>query len=195
MTALPIIANVFRVAFNWANDVDGQISENVMHFRGPGLVAVDLGPIIQAALQVHQWAPLPTTWGLDTLSVTALDGGSATVTYSLTGGHVEGESTGDWSPASAAVVSLTTDQRGRSYRGRIFLGPCAESAINDGRLVLPLPAEMVTAWEAFNAAAIADGLSHGVASYKHATFNEVLTYAVQAGIGTQRRRQTRVRYP
>lgn len=195
MTPLPVIESTFRVAINWTNDANDQQSENVLHFRAPGLDAADVGAALDAAFTANMWLPLPSTWGADTFSITPLDGGSATLNWVSGSAHGTGGTAGPWSPSSALVVSLGTPLRGRSYRGRVFLGPVADGAIANGAVTAAMASDVAAAWNAFNAAVTSSGVDFGVASYKHAVFSQLTTATVKAAIGTQRRRQTRVRYP
>jgi len=195
MTPLPVIADVYRVALNWSNDTPGQSAENVMHFHAVGSSAAAVGAILDASVQGDMWKPVCSTSGIDSLSITPLDGSSATVLFTTESSLWTGETAGDWSPASAPVVAFATGLRGRSYRGRLFLPFCAEGAISDGSLTGTLAADVVDAWISFQGYLSETPVTHVVASYKHATAAPVTSYTVASAIGTQRRRQTRVRYP
>ena len=195
MTPLPVIAGVFRVAFNWANDAPGQIAENVMHFRSPTLTAAGVGAALIESVVRDQWTPVVHTSGVNTLVITKLDGSSATFDQSISTINFTGLGGTEWIPAVAPIVSFATGLRGRSYRGRIYLPFCDEAAVADGQLVGTIASDLQTAWEEFGAACYSNGLTHVVASYVHATAAEVQSYACQAAVGTMRRRQTRVRYP
>ncbi len=195
MTPLPVIADVYRVALNWSNDTPGQSAENVMHFHAVGSSAAAVGAVLDANVVNDMWKPVCSTSGVDSLSITPLDGSSATVLFTTESSNWTGETEGDWSPASAPVVAFSTGLRGRSYRGRLFLPFCAEGAISDGALTGALAADVQDAWIAFAGDLSVTAVSHVVASYKHASATAVTAYTVASAIGTQRRRQTRVRYP
>lgn len=194
MTPLPIIANTFRVAFDWSVDGSDQIAENVMHFFAPATTAEEVADAIQSAVTGDMWLSAVSTAAIDTLHVTPLDGSSATYIYSTTGDNFVGSAEGDYSPASAVVVAFQTSKRGRSYRGRAYIPFTAEGAISDGSLGGSTASDMQNAWQSF-----VDGLTSPVvsvvASYKHSTVQDITTCSVANAIGTQRRRQTRVRYP
>ena len=105
--------------------VDGQLTVNDLYFEisGGGITAVNLGAITTAVMDwwTAQIAPLLSDdWtsiravGVD---LTAVDGPRREVP-NITAGGISGEA----NPNNvAAVVSLRTDQRGRSGRGRNFV--------------------------------------------------------------------------
>jgi hypothetical protein len=190
---LPVIANTYRVAFNWTNDANAQIAENVMHFIAPGSSALAVAEAIDGAVTSAMFQTIASNAGCDTLSVTPLDGTSATLNYTTTSEHFTGSASGDFSPASAVVVSLGTGLRGRSHRGRLYLGFTAEGVISDGSIEAGTASSLQAAWLAFIDELDA-GVTWAVASYKLATAQAVSSVGVKAAIGTQRRRQTRVRY-
>jgi hypothetical protein len=193
-TPLPVIPDTFRVAFNWKAGT--QTAVNVMHFRAatsgvaPTDVATSISTVSAGAF-------------IDSLDVTPLDGSSAAVLFPL--GNVApfvGHQPGDMVPNVAVIAKYTTGLRGRDNRGRSFLPFIGEGAITNGFLLGPSQAAMETAWRNFEAAlttAVPVPLHHVVASYDRAHAgagahaNNVTTMFIELALGTQRRRQSRLR--
>lgn len=194
MAPLPIIADTFRVAVNWNSD-SGQIAENVMHIRGAGKSAAEVGAELNAAATQTMFAPMVTTAGANTATITPLDGSSATLEYELDLPPFIGTTDGDFLPACAVIFTLYTALRGRSYRGRLFLPFVGEAAVDDGALVTPSASDLVDPWATFVTTLIGDGFALVVASYKLALATDVTHVVPQNFLGTQRRRQTRLRFP
>ena len=192
MTPLPIIPDTSRVAFNWkAGD---QTAENVMHFGTVISDPADLFATLDAAVVTNLWGAVSTSARVDSVTITRLDGVTPTAEFTTTGGQWEGGTSGDWSPAAAAVVTFNTAVRGRSYRGRAYLPFLADPSNINGELHNTIQAIMQSAWDAFQSS-LGVSAKHVVASYKHSTAQIVNGYAVKTGVATQRRRQTRVSYP
>lgn len=166
-----------------------------MHFRSSALSASEVGALLVASATESMFAPMVSTAGAATASITPLDGISATEEYGLEVPPFVGGTTGDWVPAASVIVSLYTTKRGRSYRGRIFLPFIGEAAISDGILETPSPSTLNDAWVDFLSAMLAGGAPIVVASYKLAVATNVNATITQSFLGTQRRRQTRLRFP
>lgn len=192
MTPLPVIANVYRCALNWSSV--GQHAENVIHLRLSAGNASQVMLGLNDAMSENLWAPVTSNARIDTVSITPLDGSTPTETFTTSGAPWGGGTSGSWSPATAGIVSLATSLRGRSYRGRIYMPFIADTANDDGVMASGSLAIARDAWPLFQAA-LTGGVEHVVASYKHATAQLVTIYTVKAGLGTVRRRQTRVSYP
>lgn len=197
---LPTIADTIRVGVEGTNGA-GHKWANVLHFRKaaittyPAAIAV-LDPLLLAHYTVasgvnaswKQYAP--TTSTLDQFRYTPLDNSSAStiVTHAVIGA-IAGEELPD---NVALVVSLHTARRGRSYRGRVYTGPYTENSNGPGGAptandVLHLAGQ----WNAFIAALIGSGLTLVVASYLHATAEDVTACTVDGRWDTQRRRLRR----
>jgi len=193
MPPLPTITDVFRCTFNWTL-FDGVAPKNVIHVRAPSATEEQVAIEVLAALQTHQFEGMPEDFVLDTLDVLPLDG--ATATFSAPGdGYNSGGGSGDFSPASAAVVSLRTAQRGARGRGRVYVGPLQESVMTDGHFNSGNVTELGTAWVDFRQALIDSAITAHlcVASYVHADSHDVASIAVDSILGTQRRRQDQLR--
>jgi hypothetical protein len=163
--------------------------------RKSGSDAHAIGIDVGAALVANMWHPAVSTANFNDISVTPLDGSSATVKVSMVPYDSAGSTSGAWSPASAAVVSIQTAKRGRSYRGRLYIPFIGEAAISDGSLVSGQADDVLAGFTSFKAALTTAGVEWVVASYKHSTAELVTGFYVMSQLGTQRRRQTRVRYP
>lgn len=206
-TPLPVIADTFRVAFNWLQGPTGQTAVNVMHFHGTGgaETSADLFEALQDAITTNQWTAVVNNASVDHLDITPLDGVTGTSTFSTgSGAQWTGSSAGQFVPAAAMIVKLQTGLRGRANRGRIFLPFISENGIANG---FNDPTNIAVCLAAFNAmqASLAGDAgpggpwAQGVASYdrRHggagAHINPVLAYQVESASGTQRRRQGRLR--
>lgn len=203
-TPLPVIANTFRTSFEWIEGDTGQTAANVMHFRLAGN-AGDLIAALIAETESNQWAPCVPGAFVNNLLVTPLDGTSATVDSGVIGAPSTppwaGGSGGEFVPAASAIVKLSTGVRGRDNRGRVYLPFISEAAMADGQVSAGTLAAMVTAWSDFliDLAAHTPSVEMVVASYDrahagagaHAT--AVITAAPERVLGTQRRRQSRLR--
>jgi hypothetical protein len=186
---------VFRVALTWIETTSGQIAVNVIHTLHAGSTAAAEAAVVDAAAPTTMQRIATSGAIVQDIAVTPLDGTSATVHRATTGGGWGGQMSGDWIPNASPVISLQTGLRGRSHRGRVYLPFCAETAISDGRLVSPNSANLVTSWIAFQANLVSAGSQLVVASYKTSSAHAVTGITCLAAVGTQRRRQTRVRYP
>ena len=195
MAPLPVIADTYRVAIDWRITGGSQVAENVIHAHTTTLSATALGAALLASFQANQWEATVNTAAIQSLSITPLDGSSATVHVAASSGNVTGGVAGQWEPAVSAVLSFYTAKRGRSYRGRFYTPFIGETPLANGHLGGTYPADLQTAWGAFQTALTAAGATHVVASYKHSTSDLITSYLCQDAVGTQRRRQTRIRYP
>lgn len=194
MASLPVIANVFRAAFNWI-DGSGQNAVNVMHFKADSAsVPNDLFTVLDAHLTNGCWNLTSSICVVDTVDITPLDGSSASQLFSTDRDtHWQGGVGGQYIPAAAGVVKITTAKRGRSYRGRIFLPFVAEAAQQNGTTTGTLAADCTGAWSTFETNMLASDWATGVASYKLGTWEKSTAITCESVLGTQRRRQSRLR--
>jgi hypothetical protein len=188
-----VIADTYRVAFNWTNTANSLTATNVMHYHKAGSSAAAVAAIIDGLGTSAMFVGQPTSCSITQLVVTPLDGSG--VSFPLTpstpahwtgsGGAV------DFLPQVAIVIKLLTTKRGRSFRGRVFLPFASEGQVTDGAVVGSTKTSLNTAWIAFHTAATAAGLDWCVASYKLAQQNPVAAVACESATATQRRRMTR----
>jgi len=191
--ALPIIANVHRCALNWAGP-SGQHAENVIHVRGVDTDPDAVMTWLDANVTSDMWAMVCSTAHVATVSITPLDGTTATQDYTpATPGNWDGGVGGDSIPQASSLVKLTTLTRGRSYRGRVFLPFLPESVQVNGEITSALLADQQSAWDDFVAAGVGGAPQLVVASYLHSTAARVSAALCEAETATQRKRQSRNR--
>lgn len=186
---LPVIADTFRVVFNWSNTVmPGVTAHNVMHFSDVSADEDTVASNIYAHLQTGQWDSVTTTASIDSVTVTKLDGVSASVVHAFADApKANGQGFGDIIPQASVVVSAYTSKRGRSYRGRIYLPWVPEGEQAAG--VFADTTAQQTAWSFFlNQMGLTTTIPV-VASYKLATADTIQRYVVRGKVRTQRRRQ------
>ena len=92
------------------------------------------------------------------------------------------------------MLTLRSNQRGRSHRGRIYL-PCPRvlDVDTNGRLQAPTPANTVAQLTglqtALGGAALTPFWEIGIASYLHSYFTPLLAATMDSDIDVQRRRK------
>lgn len=193
MPPLPIIADVYRTALFWTNGA-GQHSVNVMHIHAPSSTPSAVAAALDANVVASMWTYVSSGFVQEELTVTKLDGSTATFQLATSGAKWTGGNAGDLIPAVSSIVSLRTGQRGRSHRGRLFLGPVGETLFTNGTFTGGATlSNTQAAWTAFLSAMSAAGFAIAVASYTLASFTLVSTALVEQTAATQRRRQTRLR--
>jgi len=142
---LPVIADTMRVAVR-GHAGNGHMWANILHFRKTGALTYAgaiaiLDPLLYA--QYHDnngggsaWRALAHTGAsVQDFVYTPLDGSSASTIISHAFAGISG---GDALPASMAiVVTLRTALRGRSYRGRNYVGGISDSSVEGVNLVKP----------------------------------------------------------
>lgn len=188
--ALPVIADVFRVALNWIDLDSNSNAVNVMHIEGVGKSSDDLNTALEAHVTSAMWTVVANNAYVQEVDITPLDGSSATSVYAKSPvAKWTGVATTDSIPQVAGLLRINTALRGRSRRGRLFLPFLAEGVQNHG--VIGVISTTTTAWTTFDAAMTADGFRLGVASYLHADFEPAVSEVLEAKTATQRRRQKR----
>lgn len=192
MPPLPTIPDTIRVALNWVSG--GQHAVNVMHFHSLGYSISNLQEALNDHVTSNMWAVISDAAHIATVQLTPLDGISPTVEFVPdTAGNWDGATGGAVIPAEAVVVKFTTDRRGRSFRGRAYLPFVSEGAVGAGVITSGDLGSMQDAWTAF----LDDmgGVNHAlvIASYSQVEANEVNAALVETVLGTQRRRQSRLR--
>jgi len=206
---LPIIAGVFRVSLMWAHN-SGQTAVNVIHVAKTGGTAVGAANAIDAAVTTELWFNVSSLAHVTEQVVTPLDGSSATLHFPVTGTKWQGNaSSSDMEPGPAAIVSLRTNNRGRRFRGRLFLPFQGEIGSANG-VISTATTVSQAAWTAFVLALGTATYPLVIASYGYSllintrahTISEstwtpfatpVATALVESTFGTQRRRQGRLR--
>lgn len=189
--ALPTIPNTYRCTLDWSPN-SGVTPHNVFHVYSDTGNESDVFATIQSHLNNDMFVVLADDQTLDTISIIALDSNSATHIHTVTA-DISGGTDGECIPASAAVLSLRTNQRGSRGRGRMFLGPIAEASSENGIVNSGQLNTMVGAWDTFREDMLGDGRPLVVASYVHADQHAVTGVSMSSVCGTQRRRQDQLR--
>ena len=197
---LPVIADVARVALLGDRNAAGTNTVNVIHVERADSgtswedVATNVRQKLAAGDMVEMWGANTSGWTLQAFHLTPLDGATNTIEV-LRGANdwPVGQTGGGTIPQACALVKLTTAQRGRRGRGRLYLGPIGESGQADGVLNGTIQGQVSAAWDAFANALIGDTNSAavGVASYKYRDWHQATTIACESMTATQRRRQKR----
>ena len=186
---LPTITDTFRCALHWTNTFSADPAEtiNVIHVRSGLSSVTDIGNAIATILDDHSasaLAALSSVFQLTNVQVTPLDGTSGGTDVPQTAPF--GSTGGDYIPQGAAVVSLKTGARGPQARGRIYLGPVAESQTQNG--AVPNADDMTDAWQEIRTDLVAADVTLVVASYVHSVSRTVTSCNVKPFLRTQRRR-------
>lgn len=190
---LPVISNVYRAAFTWTNTDTGFSAVNVMHFKKSGSNPAALATSLAGAVHQDMWAFQGSHSHIREVDITPLDGAGVTYPYITGSGTVWSGSDGsnDHNPQVANIIKIVTAKRGRSYRGRVFLPWVCENLQANGVLDSGTLATVQAKWVAFATTMTGDGWDQVVASYLHATSEEVIGYLAERQTATQRRRQKR----
>ena len=161
--ALPIITNVWRVAWEWANEAHS--AANIMHFQSSAANAAALYTQIDGAVVQQMFTAVAAPGRVQRLRITKLDGISPTAVVPTIGTKWSGLSDGEFSPATSALVSTTSDRRGQASNGRVYLPFIAEDVMESGSLSETIRAEMEAAWLGFITSVAAAGATWQVTSY------------------------------
>jgi len=192
MPPLPTIPDVFRIRLLWTG-VSPSRPVNVFHVRTTTGSVSQIAAAVEANFTTTMIRPVSGTFSVTGVGITPLDGTTAEQFFTWASSKA-GQSTGDILPSTAAVMSFRSSQRGPQGRGRMFLGPVAESVADGGFWNGTDKGLCVTAWNTFNTAITGSAAACPmvVASYAHVAAYTVLTYNGRAPFGTQRRRQDRL---
>lgn len=190
---LPIITDVFRCALGYRSTDNSLQAINVIHVIDGAHTALEVGEAVNAAVSDHNWwDAVSSDINYKGVTVTPLDGAGTSV-FVDGDGTATGSAGGQPMPAVCQTITLYTDARGRSFRGRIFTPFVSESVFAAGIIDPGTTVETHTDFESFMGEL---GTSTGglvVASYKHSTSHLVTSFTVQGIASTQRRRQSRLR--
>lgn len=190
---LPVITNVFRTTLNWQVS-GGPAAHTVMHFFQATGGAVAVKNSLEANVTAGMWSPLLSTCTCTSLNILPLDGSSATIVYSTSGGSKwSGSNAGDIAIAPSVLIKWNSATRGPRARGRSYLPYPTENSVANGTLSGTLVTSMQTAWNTFLTAMTSGNTLPVVASYVHAQSYPVIAFTVESLLGTQRRRQQRLR--
>jgi hypothetical protein len=196
MGHLPIINDVFRVTLDW-NEVGGVTPHNVMHFHAPSLDESAVATALDISWVSDQWSIIANGLQIQQYTILRLDGSSASQFFTPVPTHPDGiigGTSGDVVPEACAVLSLHTATRGPKARGRVYMGPLPESVTSDGYIVNTYDREAEEdRWEDWLATMLTASVTPVVASYKHREKFDIVSFRLDAFIGTQRRRLLQTR--
>src|SRR5215470_3290223 len=132
----------------------------------------------------------------DALEVLPLDGTSLSIIVDLTG-QIGGISQGADCVQAAVVTTFRTAERGRSRRGRMYLGGIPTDHTQDfgTRWDTGVVTDMSTAWFSFRDDLDSHNLTHEILSRKLGDSLPVLSHRVNSYLGTIRRRSEREERP
>jgi len=187
--SLPVIADTFRLALTWSNGGTGvpATSTNVVHIRAATHSATEVADIFQNLLAVEATdalSCLSSEFTLTNIQSTALDGSSAGLDVGYS--SPSGQASGDFIPQGCMVVTLRTAQKGSQGRGRIYVGPVAESKQSNGGITSG--ADPTGGWQAIKDGLVLDSCELVVASYLHSAARTVESISIHPFLRTQRRR-------
>lgn len=192
--ALPVITNCYRCAFEWNSSDDAALNAtNVMHFVQSGTDPASLAALIDAHVTATMWSQTAEHCHVNQINITPLDGSGVSFPFVTgSGTKYSGEVTGgSIIPQVATIIKMLTSQRGRSFRGRIFLPFTCEEVLSIGNIAGATITQLNTAWVAFHNAMHSAGAELAVASYKLASARNVVAVTAEPLSGTIRRRQKR----
>lgn len=196
MAPLPTIPNVFRVDLPWIS-YGGIAPVNVFHVETSSDDVQDIAAAIEesAPSVSGMWACMHESYLCQEFGITPLDGETPRIVVPFTGDAWHGGYGGQLIPSVAGVVSIRTGQRGSRGRGRLYLGPVSESAVEGGHIIDAALTLMREEWLEFytNLLTASPVCKFGVASYVHSDFNQALSVQVDYLTGNQRRRQNQLR--
>ena len=192
---LPTIAGVFRCALNWdATPGAPARVNNILHIAASSGDETDVATALDAHLTGDMFKPMSSAYILTSYDITDLGSAGASVFWTATG-LVTGLSSGGIVPESAMSVGFRTATRGRSARGRAYVGPCVEGVIDSGDFAAGYADDVTAAWAAFQTdlGGNSPAMQHVVASYLLSTAYDITSYNAKPYVATQRRRLVRTR--
>lgn len=194
---LPIIERTYRVSLTY-RDVGGATAANIFHLQHDEVstwTAASVAAQVETSWNTNQHQVTSTGAVMNDITVTPLDGITASASRTPVGAKFSGQAGGTSNPAIAGVLSLHTAKRGASNRGRLYVPFVAEGIFASGLIDATNTGLVVTGWDTFrNAlAALADPLELVVASYLLEDATPVTSVTMSRVAGTVRRRQSRLR--
>lgn len=185
-----VIPNCFQVSIQMLHST--RPIDNVIGIKAAGIRTTDeVGNAVKAAWEATT-GPLASHASATTMTgYKVVDLGSTTGAVSQIASSKAGSVTGGNTLLSgAALITYGTGTRSRSARGRMYHGPLSTSQVaTDGRsLGTTTGANLLAAYQAFDAAITAAGFEWVVLSRKYSIDHAISTIAVSPLVATQRRR-------
>jgi len=193
--ALPVISNVFRCA--WEQLLGDQPMVNVFHIQAQSVVSTTTlaDGVVKSIGHADTFPSLQSIdVGYSNLHVTKLDGLSLSVDFGFGGAaHSAGTVNDNAVPSPVCLVlSHGTGARGRSHRGRTYLGGVAQTNLEApaAHWASSLLTEAETVWSNFQSVLSSQTgtLSCVLASYKLAEAFPITTTVARRDFGSQRNR-------
>jgi hypothetical protein len=173
---------------------------NVLHFvRSSNAYDLDdLTNLLDSYFTSDMWGLSSSADVCSHLEITALYDTSSSRVFTLSS-PIVGQGGGDYWPNSCGLIKMTTDQRGKSYRGRVYLPDIAETFVDNGVIKTANQNATTTAWDTFaNLMVGSDQWALGIVSYVHnnaprttGVITQVTNVGCESHIATQRRRNRR----
>lgn len=148
---MPFVPFVNTVQVEMLYRLDGQVCENVLHYTGEA-VPTETNMNTLASDIVARWntnlKPLiHSSAALNSIRITSLQSASAPVIEYTTGLPITGTAAGNAVPNNVTVVTkLITEQRGRSFRGRIYHIGIGTNMFTGNTLVSTYRTSLRAAW-------------------------------------------------
>lgn len=193
---LPTLPSVCRFSIKWEPAGGVPFAVNVMHFldatnsRSLQDVVDDLHGLMSD--ENEMWSYVSSGYTITSVKAQFLEGSMPFLETNF-GGDITGLAGSAGIANTCAIAKLTTNQGGRSGRGRVFMPFVGEGVITEGVLEPSLLSGTADSWNDFRDACFAADLPLQVASYKIPESNPVLAVTVPTIAATQRRRQDRLR--
>jgi len=202
----PNLPLVSAVVLHYSDATTAQFAINRIHLFSGAITSPDLFTRFQTAWDPRQMSATAVGVRLHQVDITILDDHTATQVFTTTGTKFDGVASGQFSPATAAVVRLSTGFRGQASHGRVYIPFISEEVIANGSLDTAAQTTIQAGWEAFRAAIEGQASPLQVVSYgiegnpdavppiatKPALNQQVTSLSVAPVVGTQRRRQGRL---
>jgi hypothetical protein len=187
---LPVIADVYRCAVTLLG-VDGTTATNVFHFGSGATSETALADSIDTLRGgVTPWDFASDVYDRSKISIEKLDGVSAAFERNCV--NIKGTQSGQILYEAAAVIKLTTAVRGRSARGRMYIGPLTEATVAGGVVNGGTVTALDTAFEDWVTGVEGDiGGNFKIVSYLHSTAQNLTGHLTETQQRTQRRRLRR----
>lgn len=203
MASLPVIPGAVKVTLVWS--LVGQASATTSF--GITTSLTDMSAIFTAVdshIAQGMWGALTGLASVTQVELFRYDGVTPTFIQAVSGAKYTGGAgaADDALIAPAVLVSLRTASRGPNARGRIFLPFVSEQTTGNGSIVPADVPALQAAWDAFRTGMSGGGTPMAVISLstnttvsppRSPTARSVVSLTVEGHLGTQRRRQTRLR--
>lgn len=192
---LPVVTDTWLVRLLFTGSPLQRTATVNLHFRDTvgTQTAADLFADLDASALANMWNLVSSNVGVTGVSVTKLDGTSASVGFGIAAFPAKWTGSGgaDAVLGGAAVVSLKSALRGPKWRNRVYLPAIAEASQSDGTFDATKVANSTVAWAAFAASMLAAGWESVVVSPTEELAVTTTSLQVRPFVRSQRRRNRR----